>query len=524
MIQIYNNKFYNSSFIYVFIIAIYSFCINFYYSNLGVYPIDTFLHYDSSYRILKNELPVKDYWIVSGFIVEYIQSIFFKILGTNWFAYILHSSSINLMISILVYYFFLDLKLNNYQSLLYTLSFSTLAYTVSGTPFVDHHAVFFLMVSTFCIIRSISSPNNKKIYLFLIVMFSFLSFLSKQVPISYAILSQGILAFIIFKKEKSFYFFKYLFSYLIIILLFFIVFLNVSKIDLSLFLEEYIFYPKTIGSERILLFGKSFEIFFNQYKFLIIPLLISVFLRLKILSKESADKKNNIFIYLIFIFFSLSVIFHQLLTKNQIFIYFLIPLIFGFLDKDLEFFFTKKKKIISIFLILILTFITIKYHLRYNEGRKFHELSRINLENAIDAKNIHKSLSGLKWINPFFDGTPAEEVEIIKKGIEEIENQDSEIMLITHYLFIDSITKKNMNLPTKTFTTDGASYPLLESEYFNIFNYFIKNHLIEKKINKVYFFNHENLSKKIIIDNIDSSCINKKKNKLFTIFEMLCFN
>ena len=161
MIQIYNNKFYNSSFIYVFIIAIYSFCINFYYSNLGVYPIDTFLHYDSSYRILKNELPVKDYWIVSGFIVEYIQSIFFKILGTNWFAYILHSSSINLMISILVYYFFLGLKLNNYQSLLYTLSFSTLAYTVSGIPFVDHHAVF-LMVSTFCIIRSISSPNNKK--------------------------------------------------------------------------------------------------------------------------------------------------------------------------------------------------------------------------------------------------------------------------------------------------------------------------------------------------------------------------
>ena len=83
MIKIYNNKFYNSPFIYVFIIAIYSFCINFYYSNLGVYPIDTFLHYDSSYRILKNELPVKDYWIVSGFIVEYIQSIFWKLVETN---------------------------------------------------------------------------------------------------------------------------------------------------------------------------------------------------------------------------------------------------------------------------------------------------------------------------------------------------------------------------------------------------------------------------------------------------------
>ena len=73
---------------------------------------------------------------------------------------------------------------------------------------------------------------------------------------------------------------------------------------------------------------------------------------------------------MIFIFFSLSVILHQLLTKNQIFIYFLIPLIFGFLDKDLEFFLLRKK-IISIFLILILTFITIKYHLRYNEGENF---------------------------------------------------------------------------------------------------------------------------------------------------------
>ena len=143
MNKFYNSKFFNSPYLYLLIIVIYSICINFYYGNLGVYPIDTFLHYDSAYRILKNEFPIKDYWIVSGFIIEFIQSIFFKVLGTNWFAYIFHSSLINLITSIIVFYFFLDLKLNTLRAFIYTLSFSTLAYTISGTPFVDHHASFF---------------------------------------------------------------------------------------------------------------------------------------------------------------------------------------------------------------------------------------------------------------------------------------------------------------------------------------------------------------------------------------------
>ena len=57
MNKFYNSKFFNSPYLYLLIIVIYSFCINFYYGNLGVYPIDTFLHYDSAYRILKNEFP-----------------------------------------------------------------------------------------------------------------------------------------------------------------------------------------------------------------------------------------------------------------------------------------------------------------------------------------------------------------------------------------------------------------------------------------------------------------------------------
>jgi len=139
-----NKSLFNTHFFYLILIFLFSFFINFYYAKFGSFPIDTFLHYDSAFKILNNEFPVKDYWIVSGFIVDFFQSFFFKILGVNWFAYTFHSSIFNFVISAFSYHFFLIFKVSKIKSLIYTLSFATLAYTISGTPFVDHHATFFL--------------------------------------------------------------------------------------------------------------------------------------------------------------------------------------------------------------------------------------------------------------------------------------------------------------------------------------------------------------------------------------------
>ena len=73
-------KNFSINFSYLLILFLFSFFINLYYSKLGSFPIDTFLHYDSSSRILKGELPLKDYWIVSGLVVDVIQSLFFGYL------------------------------------------------------------------------------------------------------------------------------------------------------------------------------------------------------------------------------------------------------------------------------------------------------------------------------------------------------------------------------------------------------------------------------------------------------------
>ena len=72
------------NYIYCFFLIIFSFLLNFYVGNSGVFPVDTFLHYDSGYRILLGEHPVKDYWIVHGFLIDYMQAFFFNL------TYIIH--------------------------------------------------------------------------------------------------------------------------------------------------------------------------------------------------------------------------------------------------------------------------------------------------------------------------------------------------------------------------------------------------------------------------------------------------
>ena len=63
------------------ILLFFSFFINYIYSSYGVFPIDTFLHYDSSYRITQGEYPIKDFWIVSGIFVDFLGAFFFQIFS-----------------------------------------------------------------------------------------------------------------------------------------------------------------------------------------------------------------------------------------------------------------------------------------------------------------------------------------------------------------------------------------------------------------------------------------------------------
>ena len=105
----------------------------------------------------------------------------------------------------------------------------------------------------------------------------------------------------------------------------------------------------------------------------------------------------------------------------------------------------KYKKYLLIAVLISVFLITFKYHLRFNENRKFHELENVEISKAQPASQIDKSLGYLLWVNPLFDGDPEEEIILIKKGIKKLNEQKDEIMLISDYLFLDSLTINKLN-------------------------------------------------------------------------------
>ena len=103
-------KLFSSSRLFAVITFLFGVFICQYTGNRGVFPIDSFSHFDSGYRILNGEHPFRDYWIVSGFIIDYFQSIIFYFLGINWQTYLLNASLLNGLVSLIVYLLFNSLE------------------------------------------------------------------------------------------------------------------------------------------------------------------------------------------------------------------------------------------------------------------------------------------------------------------------------------------------------------------------------------------------------------------------------
>lgn len=233
------------------LLFLFALLINQYTGNRGVFPIDSFSHFDSGFRILKGDHPFKDYWVVSGPIIDYLQSIFFFLFGINWQSYVFHASFINGLLTLLTFYLFLNLQLDKYLSFFYSLCFAILSYPSSGTPFVDHHSTFFSLASIYYLIRGL---NEDKTYQWVLIpVFLSLSFLSKQVPAFYIFLS--IIFTLIFhlsqiEKKKSLKILSVLFLTSFLILIFFFLFLKINSINFKDFIYQYVIYPKSIGDQR----------------------------------------------------------------------------------------------------------------------------------------------------------------------------------------------------------------------------------------------------------------------------------
>ena len=502
----------NNKNIYIIFLFIFAFVFNFYFANQGVLPIDTFLHYDSASRILSNSIPVRDFWVVHGVSLDYIQAIFFFIFGVNWISYILHSSVFNALISITTFIYFLKNGLNKEFCLLLSLSFSILAYPISGTPFLDQHAVFFCLLG-FYFFHFGLTINTK--YLFFIPIFFGLAFFSKPVPSIYliSVLSFSFIFFILISKR--FELIKYPILGSVFFISVFIIFILAQRINFDMFLTQLIYYPISIGEDRFSSLDINIEKIISNYKFIILPLIITLFLFKNLF--KNIKKQHKIFNFIIFIIFNCICIYHQLLTKNQNFIFFLIPINLAFLILFLEIRFKSKRdksklKGFQIIIFLFCIFVTAKYHLRFNVERKFHDLQNTSLENSIDSKIIHPSLSLLKWKTYNFED-PMNEISIINKIVKELEKNEKKIMLITNYNFISSISSKKIYTISRTY--DDISFPNKQNKYYQEFKDFFLKNLKKNDISSIYLvFNKDKLeysAKRYVYEYVESKCFISKK-------------
>ena len=488
---------------FILSLFIFSILINHHYANLGAFPIDTFLHFDIGYRLLQGEIPFSDVWMVSGVLVDYMQALFFYLFGANWYSYVFHASLINGLVSVSTYLLLRSFKININYCFIYSILFSVLAYTSSGTPFVDHHATFFSLMGIYFLLLGIKT--EKKIYWFLLPVILGFGFLSKQVPSVYVILSISIVVIIYSIILKKIELIKYILLGSFVFLTFVLIFGFLAGIKFENFIVQYILYPVTVGETRFDGLGLAFIQTIGHFKFIYLSILPIFFINIKkIISENKYFYNKDFFYFLTILFFTFSLIFHQLLSKNQTFIFFLIPLLIAFSHRTIDDLKITKKKLVSIFLIFCCLSITFKYHLRFNEGRKFHELSSVDLSKSIPAEQIHKKLKGLNWISPNYKNDVQREIQLINKIKKQLKSDKREKMVITNYSFFSLILNEKLSSPSMAYTDDGTTYPLGKSKYSEAYKTLIIENIKKNNIKIIYII--DPVDKKSIYDYLSKDC------------------
>lgn len=166
-------------------VLLFSFYFTYEAGRRGFFPLDQSIVFDGSYRILKGQIPYKDFLIPVGPVPFYLHSLFFKIFGVRYTSYLLGSSFINTLVTILsffiVYSIFPSKRFLQFVGAILT---AIWFYPPSGTPYIEQTSFFLSLVGILLILLAVLSKNLNfffRISLFFFSgLFAFLAILSKQ--------------------------------------------------------------------------------------------------------------------------------------------------------------------------------------------------------------------------------------------------------------------------------------------------------------------------------------------------------
>ncbi len=499
----------------VIALGIFSFFINYHYGFIGIMPMDNTVLFNGGYRIINGFIPFTDYWLVTGPLLDYLNAFFFKIFGLSWKSFIIHSSIINLLIAISSYFLFIILNLDKKFALFYSLLISILFYPVVGTPFVDHHSTFFLVLAYYSLILAIK--KDLFYYYLIIPTLLCLSFLSKQTPAAYGLVTiiTLILLQCFFEKDKIKKIILYSIYGTIISFTVLFSFLIFTNINLSNFYSQYFLFASSIGKFRLSMYEFKFFNEILNFKFLYFYIFILAGILFNLIKNNKINRKD-VLVILISIFFSLSLIFHQMLTLNQNYIFFLIPFLCAVIHIYCKIFFDKRY-ILIISLVVCIYSVT-KYHIRFNEYRKFNELEKVDISKAIDAEQLSGKLKGLKWITYKFPDNPQKELDYLKQIVDIMKREKSKTTLITEYQILAPISGKYDHSPNQ-WHHPTVSFPLKNQKYYDVYKSFFIKSLKKNEIRTILETSKQNET--VTEEILDKSCLKKERlNEILVKFEL----
>ena len=106
--------------------------------------------------------------------------------------------------------------------------------------------------------------------------------------------------------------------------------LLIYKIPFNDFILQVFLFPQSIGSSRYENYSLGLKNIFWDYKLIYLFFIPILFLNFKEILKKDYINSKKFNIFLIFSTLVITSIFHQIYTKNQVYIFFLIPLCSGF--------------------------------------------------------------------------------------------------------------------------------------------------------------------------------------------------
>ena len=136
-------------------------------------------------------------------------------------------------------------------------------------------------------------------------------------------------------------------------------------------------------------------------------------------------------------------------------------------------------------ILAIFVFTTIKYHIRFNENRKFIELADVDLSLSVKAKLLDKRLKGLNWITPHFPKEPSKEINLLLETKNILLNKSEEKIIITDYQFFNSLINNKFTSPNKWY--DDLSIPDKENTYYKDYKKFFFDRIKKDRIKSIFF-------------------------------------